>query len=158
MKTKLSISFTTIVLCVTVLIGALLPAGCGGTGKPKVMVFLGKSSKSYDTMKPAVDNLKKKYKDKVTFVIVDYDNPDNKGEINKYHVSMNPTVLVFNTQGQIKETFMGAAREDMLAASIEGFLPRKQTTTSSQPGSTSSPVTNSPVTPLPSGSTPMSVP
>ena len=145
-------------LCAAVLTGVVLLAGCGGTGKPKVMVFLGKSSKSYDTMKSAIDNLQKKYKDKVTFVIVDYDDSKNKGEINKYHVSMNPTVLILNAKGQIKETFMGAAREDMLSMSIESFIPGKRTTTSSQPGSTSAPVTPSPITPSPSGSTPTGVP
>jgi len=157
MKTKRSVSFTATLLCVAVLTGALVGAGCGQS-KPKVMVFLGKSSKSYDTMKPAIDSLQKKYKDKVTFVIVDYDNSKNKGEINKYHVSMNPTVLVFNTKGEIKETFMGAAREDMLASTIESFIPGKRTTSSSQPGSTSAPITPYATTsPLPSGSTPMGV-
>jgi thiol-disulfide isomerase/thioredoxin len=141
MKTRWGILFTAVVLLLTVMIGVLLPAGCGGTDKPKVMVFMGKSSKSYDTMKPIADSLKKKYGNKVTFVIVDYDDPKNKDQINEYHVSMNPTVLIFNTKGQVKETFMGAAREEMLAQSIESYITGKQTTTSSQPSSTSSTIT-----------------
>jgi len=148
MSAKPSISLTAIFLCVTVLLCALLGAGCGQS-KPKVMVFMGKSSKSYDAMKSTIDNLKKKYKNKVTFVIVDYDDPASNGQIKKYSVSMNPTVIIFNSKGEIKETFMGAAREEMLAARIDGMLPSGGTSTPSQPGSTTAPVVSVPVTTAP---------
>lgn len=152
MNTKWRRSATAMLVCVAITAGlAALAAGCGG-GQPKVMVFLGKSSKSYDTMKPIVDSLQKKYKDKVNFVVVDYDDSKNKGEIDKYHVSMNPTVILFNKEGKIKETFMGAAREDMLSMSIESFMPGKKASTSTQPGTVTTPAT-----PVPS-STPSNVP
>lgn len=129
-------------------------SGCGGgSGQPKVMVFLGKSSKSYDAMKPVVDKLQKQYKDKVVWVNVDYDDPANKGEIEKYSVSMNPTVIIFNSEGKIKQTFMGAAREDMLSSAIESYLPSSTNNTGTQPGPVTVPGTTESapvqVTPLP---------
>jgi thioredoxin-like negative regulator of GroEL len=120
-------------------------AGCDASeSKPKVMVFLGKSSKSYAEMKPVVDKLEKKYKGKVTWVNVDYDDPANKGELEKYKVSMNPTVIIFNKEGKIKETFMGAAREDMLAGSIESYIPSDSKQQSSQPGTSTVPLNTAP--------------
>ena len=116
-------------------------SGCGQSTKPKVMVFLGKSSNSYEEMKPVVDKLQEKYEDKVTWVNVDYDDPENKGEIEKYKVTMNPTVIVFNKDGKIKETFMGAAREDMLTRAIESYIPSETGTQSSEPGVTTMPIT-----------------
>jgi thioredoxin-like negative regulator of GroEL len=109
-------------------------------------------------MMSTIENLKKKYKNKVTFVIVDYDDPANKDQIKEYSVSMNPTIIIFNAKGEIKETFMGTAREDMLAGRIEGLLPSSGTNTSGQPGTTTTPITTSPVFTSSPGSTQMSAP
>ena len=143
------------IIITAVMLGLLMGlVGCGGQGKPEVMVFLGKSSKSYDTMKPVVDKLQKQFGKKVIWVNVDYDDPASKGEINKYHVSMNPTVILINSQGQIKETYMGSAREDMLSATIESFIPGTSKKQTSQPGSVTTPA--APVTP--GSSIPVNVP
>lgn len=132
-------------LCAAVLAAPAGLAGCAANeSKPKVMVFLGKSSKSYAEMKPVVDKLSKKYKGKVTWVNVDYDDPANKAELEKYKVSMNPTVIIFNKEGKIRETFMGAAREDMLAGSIESYIPSDSKDQSSQPGTNTSPLNTAP--------------
>ena len=109
-------------LC-AVIVATLLAAGCGGSGKPQVMVFLGKNSKSYSTFKPVVDKVEKKYRSKVTFVNVDYDNPKNKGILKKYSVSMDPTILIFNTQGQIRQQYLGAVAADELDAAVQSFIP-----------------------------------
>lgn len=132
MKPKALASLAALLVC-ALLLAAFAAAGCGG-GQPKVMVFLGKSSNSYSEMKPLVDKLSKKYDGKVKWVSVDYDDPANKKELEKYHVSMNPTVIIFNKEGKIKETFMGAVREDMLAMSIESYLPAEDRQQSSSPG------------------------
>jgi thioredoxin-like negative regulator of GroEL len=94
-----------------------------GQGKPRVMVFLGKSSKSYDTMKPIADRIEKRYQGTVIFDYVDYDNPKNKVILKKYNVSMNPTILVFNAQGQIKEQYLGSVEEGQLDAAVQSFIP-----------------------------------
>jgi thioredoxin-like negative regulator of GroEL len=138
---------------------SLLAAGCGEQ-QVKVMTFMGPSSKSYETMKTVIDGLKKKYKGKVVFVDVNYDDPENKGELEKYKISMNPTVIIFNTKGQIKQTYMGAAREDMLDGVIASFIPQKERPPTSSGTSSGPSVTTTPATPYPStqGTVPLTIP
>ncbi len=109
-------------LCLAVL-ATLLAAGCGGQGKPRVMVFLGKSSRSYGTLKPIVDSVEKKYRSKVTFVNVDYDNPKNKGVLKKYSVSMDPTILIVNAQGEIRQQYLGSVAAEELDSAVQSFIP-----------------------------------
>lgn len=132
-----------------------LPCGCGGPGKPTLMSFTGKNNESAQKMKPIVDKLKKKYKDRVIFKDINMDDPKNKGIVNEYHVSMNPTFIILNTEGKVKETFMGAAQEEMLAMAVEGFIPEgKKPPGSSAP---SAPGQNQPVPTPPPSTTPSTV-
>jgi thioredoxin-like negative regulator of GroEL len=124
-------------------------AGCG-QGRPTFMSFIGNSSKSAQQMRPIIDKLKKKYQGKVIFVDINYDDKKNKDTLGKYHVAMNPTFIIKNTQGQIKETFMGAAQEDMLSMAIDGFIPSKP-----KPSSSATNVMP-PGTPMPQGVAPSS--
>lgn len=153
MKVKNGKAVAAALSCLAVAASLAAVVGCGGTGQPKVMVFLGKSSSSYEEMKPVVEKLEKEYGDKVIWVNVDYDDPANKGELEKYSVSMNPTVIIFNTEGKIKQTFMGAAREDMLSMAIDSYIPSKTPATGSAPGmdttTPATPVEPSPAEPLP---------
>ena len=139
MRSKLCSGMLAVLLCAALLASLAGLVGCGQQGKPKVMVFLGKSSKSYAAMKPVVDKLQKKFGDKVIWINVDYDNKANKGQLDKYSVSMNPTVIIFNTAGQIKETYMGAAQEDMLSSAIQSFIPGASKAPTSQPGTVTTP-------------------
>jgi len=127
-------------------------AGCS-QGKPQVIIFLGKSSKSYDATKAIVDEAQKQYGKKVTFVIYDYDSPTSATAKKKYFVSMDPTIIIANAQGQIKQTYMGMPMKDELLMTIQSFIPQAAGTKTSTP--TSTPNTNViPGTPVPPGSTP----
>jgi hypothetical protein len=144
-------------LLMTILFLALLAgslavlAGCS-SGKPEVVVFLGKSSKSYADVKAMVDEAQKKFGKKVTFVIYDYDSPSSASAKKQYYVSMNPTVIIKNAQGQIKQTYMGKPMKDDLLSTIESFIPGAAGKTST-PGSTPN-STTIPGSPYPQGSTP----
>lgn len=122
MSTRIKGTFSLILagILLTAFLSAL--AGCGQS-QPTFMSFIGNSSQSAKSMKPIVEKLKKKYKGRVIFIDVDFDDKKNKGTIDEYHVSMNPTFIIKNAKGQIKETFMGSAQEEMLSMSIEGFIP-----------------------------------
>lgn len=135
-------------VCLTLISSLLVGAGCG-TGKPTVISFTGKGSKSAQDMKTTIDKLKKKYDGKVVFEVYDYNDPKNKGLLSKYHVTMNPTTLILNAQGQIKEQFIGTAQEEMLTMSIESFLPQKNKKTTSMPGASTVPGMPQPVAPQP---------
>lgn len=116
----------------------LAAAGCGGeSGKVKVMAFIGESSPSAADTQAMIDTIKKDYKDKVIVEEIDYDNPENKDLLEEYHITMNPTVIVFNTEGKIKQQFLGKPMEQELMNSIEAYLPgdsRSASTTPSTPG------------------------
>jgi hypothetical protein len=142
--------FASAIVVVSLLAVAVLAlAGCS-QGKPQVIIFLGKSSKSYAATKAIADEAQKKYGSKVTFTIYDYDSPKSASAKKKYYVSMDPTIIIANAQGQIKQTYMGMPMKDELLMTIQGFIPGAKTSTpTSTPNSTVLPGT-----PTPSGSTP----
>jgi hypothetical protein len=127
-------------------------AGCS-QGKPQVIIFLGKSSKSYAGTKAIVDEAQKKYGSKVTFTVYDYDSPKSAAAKKKYFVSMDPTIIITNTKGEIKQTYMGMPMKDELLMTIQGFIPQKSGAKTSTPTSTPN-STVIPGTTVPSGSTP----
>lgn len=88
-----------------------------------MIVFLGKDSRSYSTLKPIVDRIEKKYQGKVIFENIEYDNPQNRGIIKKYKVSMNPTILIVNAQGQIRQQYVGSVDEEELDSVVQSFIP-----------------------------------
>lgn len=121
-------------LAAALFISLLAVAGCGGNSKKvKVMTFIGKSSASAEETQAMINKLEKEYKDKVIFEEVDYDDAANKDLLAKYHVTMNPTVIIFNTEGKIKQTFMGKPQEEMLAGAIESYIPSGSKRTSTTP-------------------------
>ena len=136
-----------VALATLALVAAVFAATGCGEGQPMLMSFTGKGSDSAKSMKLVVDKLKKKYKGKVVFIDVDMDDPASKGEIDKYHVTMNPTFIMLNTKGQVKETFMGAAQEEMLVRAIESYIPKESTspgTSPTTPGYPSAPYQSTP--------------
>lgn len=135
------------ILAVLALVAVISAATGCGEGQPTFLSFTGKGSDSAKSMKPIVEKLKDRFKGKVIFVDINMDDPADKGEVEKYHVSMNPTFIILNAKGQVKETFMGAAQEDMLAMSIESFVPKEPGapgTTPTQQGYPSAPYPSSP--------------
>ena len=141
------------IVMLSILAAAVLAlAGCS-QGKPQVIVFLGKSSKSYAATKAIVDEAQKKYGSKVTFTVYDYDSPTSAAAKKKYFVSMDPTIIIANAQGQIKQTYMGMPMKDELMMTIQSFIPQKAGAKTSTPTSTPN-STVIPGTPVPSGSTP----
>lgn len=121
-------------------------AGCS-QGKPQVIIFLGKSSSSFADVNAMVAKAEKKFGNKVTFKVYDYDNAASKSARDKYHVSMNPTIIITNAQGQVKQTYMGKPMEDDLLMSIQSFIPG-----AAAPSSSSAGTLTQPGTPFPPGS------
>ncbi|MDD5747472.1 MAG: hypothetical protein PHP64_00210 [Actinomycetota bacterium] len=113
--------FSTVVFLLLV-----MQAGCGGKpSKPSVLTFSSKDSKSAKEFKQTLDKLKKKYEGRVVFIDYDMKNTKNKKIIEKYHVTMDPTYVVLNAKGEVKETFLGKPYEEMLRGAIESYIPHK---------------------------------
>ncbi len=144
--------FAVVALLVSVPLAAL--GGCGGTGKATVLCFSTEGNESAKEFKPVLDEAKKKYKDDVVFEDIDMDDPENKDKIEEYHVTMDPTYIILNAEGKVKQTFMGKPHEEMFNSAIAGLIPRKEGTPSGTPAG-SAPVTPSPApAPAPAPSVP----
>lgn len=154
MSRKATTISATFIPIAAVALAVTLIAGCGGSGssgggEPTFITFMSKSSKSYGTMKPIVDKLTARNKGKVVFKYYDFDAPSSKGAKDQYHVSMNPTFIILNTKGKVKEIYMGAAQEEMLSMAVESFIPgpkpQSSTPGSNQPGTPVTPGSSMPV-------------
>lgn len=153
---KKHIAVVVLIVCLGLLASSLaLLAGCA-QGKPQVIVFMSKSSKSYEDVKAMVDKAKKQFGDKVTFKEYDYDAASSESAKKKYFVSMNPTIIITNSKGETKQTYMGKPMEDDFLSKIQSFLPSSGSATST-PSSTPGSV-NVPGTPVPMNTTPGSSP
>lgn len=143
MLRKVSVNSIMVLIVMATLVLPFILAGCGSgsASMPTFISFIGDSSESAKEMKPVVEELMEEYEGKVKFEEYDYDDPANKDVIAKYHVTMNPTFIVLNTEGKIKETFMGKAHKDMLLRSIETYIPRDEKTQSTIPSSQDQPMT-----------------
>ena len=101
----------------------LISIGCGGEKKPQLLNFYKKGEESVKSMEPTIKELKEEFKDKVIFKDIDMDLKENKELLDKYHVQTSPTYVVLDKEGKVKETFLGAARKEMLAGAISSQLP-----------------------------------
>ena len=139
--------FTVMALLASSLLATL--GGCGGTGKVTVLCFSTEGNESAKEFKPVVDEAKKKYEDDVVFEDIDMDDPANKGKIEEYHVTMDPTYVIVNAEGKVKQTFMGKPQEEMFNSAIAGLVPTDKATPPSVPtGSAPVPPSSAP-TPVP---------
>lgn len=137
MKQTITGRSVTIFLAALLFVSLLITGGCGGeSGKVKVMAFIGKSSPSAADTQAMIDKIKEEYKDKVVVEEIDYDDKANKSLLEEYHVTMNPTVIVFNTEGKIKQQFLGKPMEQELMSSIESYLPSGSKSASTTPSTT----------------------
>ena len=141
--------FAVIALLASVPLAAL--GGCGGgSGKATVLSFYTEGNESATEFKTVLDEAKKKYGDDVVFEDIDMDDPENKDKIEEYHVTMDPTYIILNAEGQVKQTFMGKPHEEMFNSAIAGLIPRKEGTPSSAPaGSAPVPPSSAPAPNIP---------
>lgn len=118
-----------VTVCAAVVLAGLALSGCA-PGKPQVIVFVGKSARdtSYQDTKAMIDKAKKEFGDKVIFIEYDYDSPSSDAAKKKYTVSMNPTIIITNSQGAIKYSYLGKPMEDKLIGDIQSLLPQTGTT------------------------------
>jgi len=108
--------------------------GCGA-GKPTLITFASKNSKSAQEFKPVLDKMKKELQGKVIFKEYDFADPKNKEILKKYYVTMDPTYVVLDTKGRIKETFLGKPYEDMLRGAIMSYIQQTGKPSTSAPAS-----------------------
>ncbi len=140
-------------LFLTLLPTTLISIGCGGENKPQLLNFYKKGEESVKSMEPVLEELKEEYKDKVIFKDIDMDLKENKELMDKYHVQSSPTYVVLNKEGKVKETFLGAARKEMLERAISSQLPAEERPKTEPEYTTPMPQTEPAPTPSPTPET-----
>ena len=140
---KLRIRCISLALLAAILAGAvsLMVSGCGES-KVTVLSFYTENNESAKEFKEVLDKAKDEYKDDVVFKYYDMDDPANKGTIKKYKVNMDPTFIILNTKGEIKQSYMGKPHEQMFMSAIGGLIPSKEKVKT--PGSTPGPTMSQP--------------
>lgn len=126
---------------------AVLVPGCGG-GEVKVLSFYTPDNESAKEFEPVLEKAKEEYEGEVVFEHYDMNDPANKAVIEQYKVEMDPTYIILNTKGEIKQSFLGKPHESMFMQAIAGLIPREAATPSSVPTSMpSQPYSSMPSTP-----------
>lgn len=69
-------------------------------------------------MKPIVDGLIKEYEGKVDIVYVDVDDASNQELITAFRINAVPTFAFVNSDGSVKEVFVGGMYENVLKQKI----------------------------------------
>jgi thiol-disulfide isomerase/thioredoxin len=127
--------------------------GCGdgaGSGKVTVLSFYTEGNESAKEFKPVLDEAKKKYEGEVVFEDIDMEDPANKGKVDEYHVTMDPTYVIINSEGKVKQTFMGKPHEEMFNSAVAGLIPGDKAPPSSAPaGSATVPQSSAPAPEIP---------
>lgn len=140
---------TASVLLVSLLTVTSLLVGCGSEQKPTFYNFYEKDNESVASMEPIIEELEQEYEGKVIFKNVDMSLDENKDLVEEYHVTTAPTYVVTDKEGMVRETFLGAARKEMLERAISSQLPSEEQPEVETEGTTPGTKTPAPETILP---------
>lgn len=72
-------------------------------------------------MKPIVDGLINEYEGKVDIVYVDVDDPNNQELTAAFRINAVPTFAFVNSDGSVKELFVGGMYENVLKQKIDSL-------------------------------------
>lgn len=82
------------------------------SAKPVVLDFYSESCTSCKMMQKELDKARAKYKDKVEFVAIDVNNPNNQTIVNRYQVGPVPTVIFLDDKGKVASLTIGYSGSD----------------------------------------------
>ena len=98
--------------------------GADGETKPTVIDFYASWCQPCKQTNTALDKLKESYGDRVSFMRVDVDDPDNERIIDQYEVSPIPTLVFLNTEGEVVSFTIGFSGEKGIDDGIKKILTK----------------------------------
>lgn len=98
-----------------------------GEPKPTVIDFYASWCKPCKDLTPLLEKAKAQYGDKVKFMKVDVDDPNNEQIVEQYEVSPIPTVVFLNPEGEVITYSIGFAGEQAVSDGIKKILPTQHT-------------------------------
>lgn len=94
-----------------------------GEPKPTVIDFYASWCKPCKDLTPLLEKAKAQYGDKVKFMKVDVDDPNNEQIVEQYEVSPIPTVVFLNPEGEVITYSIGFSGEQQVSEGIKKILP-----------------------------------
>lgn len=93
--------------------------------KPIFIEFYGESDAVSDSMRQTIGELKQKYSGKVTFILLDADNPQSYGSLSaQLPVQYIPQTFVFNKESTIIRSFTGYVDKERLDQALYDAVNR----------------------------------
>jgi thioredoxin 1 len=102
------------------------PSAITLTGKPHLIDFYATWCSPCWTMKPILQDMEKKYGDKVTFWEIDVDNTASGSLNRKYQVTGIPLIVLLDAEGKTVQRLEGVQPETELDAAISALLEQNQ--------------------------------
>lgn len=90
------------------------------SGKPALVDFWAEWCMPCKMLAPAIEELAKEYEGKVVVGKVDTDN--NRDISMKFGISAIPTVIIFNTEGEMVKKFVGLQQKSDFKAALDELL------------------------------------
>ncbi len=97
-------------------------AAVGDGTRPCVIDFYASWCQPCRELEPLIEKVKGRYGDRVQFVRINVDDPDNNEVVDQYGVSPIPTVIFLNSDGEVITYSIGFGGEKVIVTGIEKIL------------------------------------
>ena len=92
---------------------------------PTLVEFYANWCTTCQSMSPTLKELKENYGEKINFVMIDIDAPENQQLIEEYQVAGVPQWNILNQEGKMVEQFIGKIPKPILESSLLGINKSK---------------------------------
>lgn len=101
-----------------------LERGVGEESKPTVLNFYANWCQPCKQLSPLFEQAKSQYGDRVNFMSINVDDPNNEQVIDQYGVSPIPTIVFLNPEGEVVSYAIGFSGEQSLNTGLKKILAK----------------------------------